>query len=216
MSNSVRLQRLLKFNRTGSSFMHDSVVTHSKANTNGLMLAAGLTASIIMYNNLNSSHKQIACDSYQDSETDFMRRERNASIILNRNFVADAAEIALPFVVNIVVKKNNGFISQMSGGSGFIISKDGYIVTNAHVVEGADQVLVTMHNSKQKLARVDSIDKLSDIALIRLEDAKGEDLAVAVIGSSSRLRVGEFVVAVGSPMFLNSSATFGIVSSTAR
>ena len=133
-----------------------------------------------------------------------------------RNFVADAAAVASPAVVNLVCTgKGEGGIS----GSGFIYSKEGYVVTNAHVVESSPSgnIVVTMWNGKKRKGTVHSMDKLSDIALVKLTDVKDdEDLPVAEMGSSSTLRHGEFVIALGSPLRLQNTVTFGIVSATAR
>jgi S1-C subfamily serine protease len=96
--------------------------------------------------------------------------------------------------------------------------QDGYVVTNAHVVSSAKlggTVEVTLHNMRKIVGKVHSMDKQTDIAIIKLE-ASGENLHVARFGSSSQLRAGEFVVAVGSPLHLQDSVTFGIVSAPAR
>ena len=130
-----------------------------------------------------------------------------------------------------------------ASGSGFIYSKDGYIVTNAHVVKHSfdTPILVTMWDSRRRRGVVHSLDLVNDIAVLKLVDmSHDEDLPVAKIGSSGessitdsrtngamwiliylrsilgKLHVGEFVVALGSPMHLSNSITFGIVSSKAR
>lgn len=139
---------------------------------------------------------------------------------LSKNFVADAAEIASPSVVNIVSHIKGGFFHGQSSGSGFIINRDGYIVTNAHVVakaEGGNVTVTLWHGARKRTGIVHSLDMASDIALVRLTDMQpGEDLPIAKIGSSSSLRAGEFVVALGSPLHLQNSITSGIVSATAR
>ena len=138
---------------------------------------------------------------------------------LRRNFVAEAADIVSPSVVNIICEVNTGWIQGASSGSGFIYSKDGYIVTNAHVIAPSTdgKVLVTMWNGRKRRGIVHSMDKTSDIALIKLTDVGyDEDLPIAVMGSSGKLHIGEFVIALGSPLHLQNSITFGIVSATAR
>jgi HtrA serine peptidase 2 len=117
--------------------------------------------------------------------------------------------------------RNNSIFgaTSASSGSGFIISKDGFIVTNAHVLDktSSNKVLVTMWNSKKRYGVIHSMDKSSDIALIKLIDVESdEDLPIAKLGVNNRPRVGEFVVALGSPLHLANSVTFGIISSTAR
>ena len=101
-----------------------------------------------------------------------------------------------------------------AAGSGVIISADGYIVTNNHVVDGADELTVTLNeNSKEYSARVIGADKTTDLALIKI-DAK--NLPAIVIANSDDVRVGEWVLAVGNPLGLNNTVTAGIVSAKAR
>jgi serine protease Do len=98
-------------------------------------------------------------------------------------------------------------------GSGFIISADGQILTNAHVVEGADQILVKLADNTEKPAKLLGLDKASDVALLKV-DAK--DLPAVKLGDSSRLEVGDWVLAIGSPFGLEHTATQGIVSALGR
>ena len=101
-----------------------------------------------------------------------------------------------------------------AAGSGVIISADGYIVTNNHVVDGADELTVTLNeNSKEYSARVIGADKATDLALIKI-DAK--NLPSIVIANSDDVKVGEWVLAVGNPLGLNNTVTAGIVSAKAR
>jgi serine protease Do len=99
-------------------------------------------------------------------------------------------------------------------GSGFIVSKDGYILTNAHVVAEADEVTVRLTDRREFPAKVIGSDARTDVAVIKI-DAKA-DLPVVVIGDPSRLKTGQWVLAIGSPFGLANTATAGIVSSTAR
>ncbi len=98
-------------------------------------------------------------------------------------------------------------------GSGVIISSDGYIVTNNHVVEGADELTVTLNDNREFSARIIGTDKTTDLALIKVT---AKDLPTLPIGDSDRLKVGEWVLAVGNPFNLNSTVTAGIVSAKAR
>ena len=98
-------------------------------------------------------------------------------------------------------------------GSGFIISDDGYIITNAHVVDGATEIRVGLNDRREYQAELIGSDPASDIALLKL-DAK--DLPVVRIGDSENLRVGEWVLAIGSPFGFEHTATQGIVSALAR
>lgn len=98
-------------------------------------------------------------------------------------------------------------------GSGFILSSDGFVMTNAHVVEGADQVLVTLPDKREFKARIVGTDKRSDVAVVKIE-ATG--LPAVKIGDVNRLKVGEWVMAIGSPFGLDNTVTAGIVSAKQR
>lgn len=98
-------------------------------------------------------------------------------------------------------------------GSGFIISSDGYILTNAHVVNAADEVLVKLSDKREFKAKIIGADKRTDVALIKIE-ATG--LPAVNIGNPSKLKVGEWVAAIGSPFGLENTMTAGIVSAKAR
>ena len=100
-----------------------------------------------------------------------------------------------------------------STGSGFIISKDGYLLTNNHVVEGADEVMVSLGDRREYKAEIIGLDARSDVALLKIE---ADNLPVLRIGSSKKLKVGEWVVAIGSPFQLSFSVTAGIVSAKGR
>lgn len=98
-------------------------------------------------------------------------------------------------------------------GSGFILSADGFIMTNAHVVDGADEVLVTLPDKREFKARIVGADKRTDVAVVKIE-ASG--LPAVKIGDVSRLKVGEWVMAIGSPFGLENTVTAGIVSAKQR
>jgi Do/DeqQ family serine protease len=102
---------------------------------------------------------------------------------------------------------------RVGAGSGVIISTDGYIVTNNHVVDGADELLVTLNDNKEYSARIIGADATTDLALIKI-DAK--NLPAIVIANSDNAKVGEWVLAVGNPLGLNNTVTAGIVSAKAR
>lgn len=104
-------------------------------------------------------------------------------------------------------------IPQMASGSGAIISEDGYIVTNNHVVAGADEVTVTLSNKKSFVAKVVASDPSTDIALLKVE-AKG--LPFLLYGNSDEVKVGQWVIAVGYPLTLETTVTAGIVSAKGR
>ncbi|MDP9108910.1 MAG: DegQ family serine endoprotease [Pseudomonadota bacterium] len=98
-------------------------------------------------------------------------------------------------------------------GSGFIISADGYVMTNAHVVDGADEVYVTLTDKREFKAKIIGVDKRTDVALVKVE---GSNLPRLTLGDSDKIRVGEWVIAIGSPFGLDNTVTAGIVSAKAR
>src|SRR3989475_5782629 len=98
-------------------------------------------------------------------------------------------------------------------GSGFIISTDGYVLTNAHVVDSADEITVRLNDKREFKARVIGADRRTDLALIKI-DATG--LPAVRMGDPNRLKVGEWVVAIGSPFGFDSTVTAGIVSAKGR
>lgn len=151
-----------------------------------------------------------------------------------------AADAAIPATVHIKTKatrtvsnnlpRNNPFgdlfpdlddffgdkyrsIPQMASGSGAIISEDGYIVTNNHVVDGADDITVTLTNKKSFKAKLVAADPSSDLAVIKVE-AKG--LPFLLYGNSDEVKVGQWVLAVGYPLTLETTVTAGIVSAKGR
>ena len=148
----------------------------------------------------------------------------------------DAAERSVDAVVHImtkVVKQSNTYedffgalLGQIYGypgqtrsntmvayGSGVVLTPDGYIVTNNHVVEGADEVEVTFNNKVKKTATIIGTDPTTDLALIKVD---ATDLSYLTFGDSDNVRIGEWVLAVGNPFNLTSTVTAGIVSAKAR
>lgn len=104
--------------------------------------------------------------------------------------------------------------TQIGTGSGVIITEDGYIVTNNHVIQDATELEVTLNNNKSYIAKLVGTDSKMDIALLKIDDE--EKLPFAVFGDSDGIKVGEWVLAVGNPYNLNSTVTAGIVSAKAR
>jgi serine protease Do len=100
-----------------------------------------------------------------------------------------------------------------SSGTGFLVTKDGYILTNNHVVEGADRLLVTLHDGRTFRAQLVGRDPDTDVAVIKIE---GNDFPMVAFGDDDKLRIGEWVVAIGNPLGLNFSVTAGIVSAKGR
>lgn len=102
---------------------------------------------------------------------------------------------------------------QQGGGSGIIISKDGYILTNNHVVENAKQVTVSLHDKREFDAKVIGNDPLTDLAVIKID---ASSLPEAYLGDSEKIKVGQWVMAIGNPLALTSTVTAGIISATGR
>ena len=149
---------------------------------------------------------------------------------------APLVEKLLPGVVNISTRRNtqttepkveitstNEYIrdyflhdegGRTSLGSGFLIDKAGYIVTNSHVIEGADEIIITFAGSREYPASVIGTDKMTDIALIKINAT--EDLPFVELGDSDKLRVGDWILAIGNPFGLGGSVTAGIVSAKSR
>ena len=151
-----------------------------------------------------------------------------------------AADAAIPATVHIKTKatrsvsnnlpRNNPFgdlfpdlddffgdkyrsIPQMASGSGAVISQDGYIVTNNHVVDGADDITVTLNNKKSFKAKLIASDPSSDLAVIKIE---AKNLPFLLYGNSDEVKVGQWVLAVGYPLTLETTVTAGIVSAKGR
>ncbi len=150
------------------------------------------------------------------------------------DFVALAAKLS-PAVVNISTEQSaaeaddplaqpfgrfgqpfgdDGPTNPQSLGSGFIINKSGYIVTNAHVVEGSHRILVTLKDGRQFPARLIGRDAKTDIALIKI--SANDDLPIAPLGDSDQVQVGQWVIAIGNPFGFDHSVTAGIVSAKGR
>ncbi|MCB1825599.1 MAG: DegQ family serine endoprotease [Candidatus Competibacteraceae bacterium] len=98
-------------------------------------------------------------------------------------------------------------------GSGFILSPDGYILTNAHVAQDADKIIVRLSDQRERPAKLIGVDEMTDVALLKID---GENLPAVKIGDSDALEVGEWVLAIGSPFGLEHTATQGIVSAVGR
>src|SRR5256885_4840526 len=131
--------------------------------------------------------------------------------------LADLAERMKPGLVHVRVRRGAQSEEvpqdpgeQRSTGSGFIVDPSGLVVTNAHVVSGADQIQVRLSDGRRFAGKLVGLDSRVDLALVRITGAT--ELAVLPVGDSNRLRVGEFVLALGHPFGLEQSVSFGIVS----
>ncbi|XP_051807347.1 serine protease HTRA1 [Acanthochromis polyacanthus] len=133
------------------------------------------------------------------------------------NFIADVVDKIVPAVVHLELFQRVPFSNEevsVSSGSGFIVSEDGWIVTNAHVLTNKQRIKVELKSGVQYDAAVKDVDQKMDIALIKIES--DGPLPVLRLGQSSDLRPGEFVVAVGSPFSLQNTVTTGIISTAHR
>ncbi len=128
-----------------------------------------------------------------------------------------AVETIKPSVVRIAttdrVRSRRGFRVFEGAGSGVLISEDGHIVTNAHVVEGADQIIAVLHDGRQLEASIEGLDQAADLAVITIE---ADELVPAVFADPKNLHVGQWVLAVGCPFNLAPSFSAGIISGTGR
>lgn len=123
----------------------------------------------------------------------------------------DAAKVVVPATVHVVASgaEMQGVVS----GSGAIISEDGYIVTNNHVIDGATTIMVTLSNRKALRATLVGADAATDLAVLKVDAA---ELPFLLYGNSDDVRIGQWVLAVGYPLYLQVTATAGIVSAMGR
>ena len=164
-----------------------------------------------------------------------------APVASNRSFVASAVEKTGPAVVRIDTERTvatridplfedpmfREFFGDRFGGripkerqirgqgSGFITQNDGLVLTNAHVVSGADRVTVTLNDGREFEGVVKGKDEVTDLAVVKIE-AAGVDLPIAPLGNSNSVRVGDWAIAVGNPVGLNNTVTLGIISTLTR
>jgi serine protease Do len=194
---------------------------------NARLLAVGLLSAVLSvggYRYFENTSGQVALDLGGNVRftnfTDALLSGRNQQFsgAAPTNFTA-AAESSTPSVVNIkaMLEKDNGFFGggtvQGSSGSGVILSPDGYIVTNHHVVEKAKDIKVTLNDHREFRAKLIGSDPSTDIAVLKIEQNK---LPFMLFGNSDSVRVGEWVLAVGNPFNLESTVTAGIISAKGR
>jgi serine protease Do len=146
------------------------------------------------------------------------------------NAIADVVEKTMPSVVVVRTEARQYRVARdwffghmyriperLAGqGSGVIFSKDGFVLTNNHVVDGADSVEIVLNDGTKLPARVVGMDAHTDLAVLQIEAEDGRDFPAIERGDSDALRVGEFVIALGSPFSLSSSVTLGVVSQKGR
>ena len=128
---------------------------------------------------------------------------------INSNGFADIVDDLLPTAVNISTTQEFG-----NNGTGFIISSDGHIATNNHVIEDATEINVTLSDGSKYKAKVVGADKKSDLAVIKINT--GKNLAFAKFGDSNKARIGDWIIIIGNPYGLGGSVSVGIVSARGR
>lgn len=168
---------------------------HKNKNAKNLFLSILMSVSLVsMSNNYQNNNQQ----------------SRGARF----NFIADVVEIVMPSVVHIEANEVTRF-GQMaaSNGSGFIVSDDGLILTNAHVIRNQFTVSVKLNDGRKVKGQVIKVDSLSDVAVIKIDC---NNLKALQLEDSNNVRPGEFVIALGSPLTLTNTVTSGIVSSISR
>lgn len=190
--------------------------------------------------NTASTQTAIAQTARPPAQTQLAQTPNRSSAILSSsdpNFVVNVVDRVGPAVVRIdssrTVKNrrpaifNDPFFRQFFGdvptgpstrvergtGSGFIIKNDGLILTNAHVVDGADTVIVTLKDQRELKGKVLGVDPLTDVAVIKVE---ASNLPTVSLGNSDQLRPGEWAIAIGNPLGLDNTVTVGIISGTGR
>lgn len=186
--------------------------------------------ALITITSLLSSGATVALYKWLDApvrETVIIRNENNAARFTNNpnttmvNSFTDAANLVRPSVVHIASSTGSGyemFGAEGSSGSGVIVSEDGYILTNNHVIEGGKNIKVTLNDRREYSAKIIGTDPSTDLAVIKIndKDLKGRKLPVLDMANSDQVQVGEWVLAVGNPFNLTSTVTAGIVSAKGR
>jgi Do/DeqQ family serine protease len=158
-----------------------------------------------------------------------------SELLLSQRAFIEVSQKVTPVVVNIrservrVAERVNPLLEEFFGdlfrgprseqrerslGSGFILSEDGYILTNEHVVSGAEQVMVRLTDQRIFPGQIVGVDPKTDVAVVKIEAE--EPLPVAVLGDSDRLKVGQWALAIGNPFGLDSTLTVGVISATGR
>mmetsp|Transcript_8400 Transcript_8400/g.9587 ORF Transcript_8400/g.9587 Transcript_8400/m.9587 type:complete len:432 (-) Transcript_8400:403-1698(-) len=181
---------------------------------------AALSLSLIKQPSLNENELFTAsvasCDKYEFSDAR-SRAQLAYEKPFGPNTIADAVEVASPSLVHIKIRIAGPWGQEgHASGSGFVIDSSGLIATNAHVVQRSENVIISLSDGREFNAKVHSMDKHTDIALVKITDILSAPLVPIEFGDSSELRAGEWVVALGSPLNMANSVTAGIVSSTIR
>ena len=189
-----------------------------------------LTSALTIYtlnNKINNEQTNTSKPNYEFKTANYNVNNTSNSLLLNNDFVS-AAEKTIDAVVHVKNTTNySGPVtiqdlffnrrtpqSQVGTGSGVIISPDGYIITNNHVIDRASDIEITLNNNKSYKAELIGADKETDIALLKIDTE--ESLPYNTFGDSDEAKIGEWVLAVGNPFNLTSTVTAGIISAKSR
>ena len=171
----------------------------------------------------------------KNNQTATIDKKEVAPIVINSSSIPEATEKIMHSVVNIDTKSftkveqpvvnifgipafRSQIVPQQGSGSGVLIDNSGLVLTNEHVVHGATEITVTFQNDESYSAFVKGADPISDIALLQIKfnDKDNSDMQPAILGDSDKLRIGEPVIAVGSPYHFQQSVTYGVISARGR
>ncbi|WP_299365822.1 trypsin-like peptidase domain-containing protein [Winogradskyella sp.] len=153
----------------------------------------------------------ISNDSSYDAPSFVEAAEKTIDAVVH---VKNTAIVSAPMTMQDLFFGRSSQRAQVGTGSGVIISPTGYIVTNNHVIQNANEISITLNNNKSYMAELVGTDEATDIALIKIET--DEDLPFLAFGDSDSAKIGEWVLAVGNPFNLNSTVTAGIISAKSR
>ena len=182
-------------------------------------------------NTIESNIEKIKSDNSKEVMLENFKKTRNNDLTFLKTQTPDFVEIAKKSINTVVHVKSASSNSsdfsiedflfgraqkrpQMGSGSGVIISSDGYIITNHHVIETAEDIQITTNDNQSYEAKIIGSDEQNDIALLKIESS--EELPYAVFGDSDSTQIGEWVLAVGNPFNLTSTVTAGIISAKSR
>ncbi len=222
----LRVTRLMKNTRSDISLelKQKSFKTMKQAATyiSLVLLGAGVTLGGTYL--VNQRDRASSSVSSVLAQTSPQQPSRSAAIPNNMNFIVEVAKQVSPMVVRIDAARTItgggdslrdffGGQERRGSGSGFIFAADGKILTNAHVVDGANRVQVTLNDGRRLPGRVIGSDPVTDVAVVQVEAG---NLPVVKLGDSEQIQAGEWVVAIGNPLGLNHTVTKGIISAIAR
>ena len=147
--------------------------------------------------------------------------QRRAQVLAAAYYIADTVDKTMPAVVQVLatVEQTNVFGQTTPGvaqGSGVFFREEGYLLTNHHVVENAVEVEVVLSNRQRLPAEIIGTDKATDLAVLKVDPEEVEDLVILQLGDVDALRIGEWVVAIGSPLGFQGSVTVGVLSAKGR